>query len=166
MDFTLEALQAVHWPQVAAIYQDGIATKIATFQDEVPTWEQWDKGHSKACRIIAKRGDEVLGWAALTPVSDRCVYAGVANVSIYIGQPYKHQGVGKALMRELIRQSEEAGFWTLESKIIAENTASLALHAACGFRLVGTREKLGKMDTGIWHDVVLVERRSQIVGLD
>ena len=166
MDFTIEDMNANDWDQVAAIYREGIQTKIATFQEDVPGWEQWDRGHSRDCRIVARDGDTVLGWAALTPVSDRCVYAGVANVSIYIGQRYRQRGVGQALMTELIRRSEAAGYWTLESRIIQANTGSLALHEKCGFRTVGVREKLGKMDTGIWYDVVLVERRSTIVGMD
>ena len=166
MDFTMEDMNPADWEQVAAIYWEGIQTKIATFQEDVPPWEQWDRGHSRNCRLVARDGDTVLGWASLTPVSDRCVYAGVANVSIYVGQRHRHRGVGRALMTELIRCSEEAGFWTLESRIIRANAASLALHERCGFRTVGVRERLGKMDTGIWYDVVLVERRSSVTGMD
>lgn len=166
MNYTIEEMKASDWPQVAAIYWEGIQTKIATFQAELPSWEQWDKGHSPACRLVARQNETVLGWAALSPVSDRCVYRGVANVSIYIGGEHKQQGIGQALMLQLIKRSEEAGFWTLESRIIKENSASLALHAKCGFRLIGVREKLGKMDTGKWHDCVLMERRSPLVGID
>lgn len=166
MKYTLEEMKASDWPQVSTIYWEGIQTKIATFQAEIPRWEQWDKSQSPFCRIVAKAGDTVLGWAALSPVSDRCVYAGVADVSIYVGQQYQQQGVGQALMLELIRRSEEHGYWTLDSRIIKENSASQALHAKCGFRMIGVREKLGKMDNGIWHDVVMMEHRSQRVGIE
>ncbi len=165
MDYTIEAMKPEDWAQVAAVYWEGIQTKIATFQAEVPSWEQWDKSHCADCRLVARAGDTVLGWAALTPISSRCVYAGVADVSIYVGQNHKRQGIGQALLRELIRQSEAEGFWSLESRIIRENTGSQALHAKCGFRQIGFREKLGKMDNGKWHDVVLMERRSQTVGI-
>ena len=165
MEFTIEAMKPEDWAQVAIVYREGIQTKIATFQAEVPSWEQWDKSHCADCRLVAKVGETVLGWAALTPISSRCVYAGVADVSIYVGQHYKRQGVGHALLMELIRQSETEGFWSLESGIIEENTGSQALHAKCGFRQIGFREKLGKMDNGKWHNVVLMERRSQTVGI-
>jgi L-amino acid N-acyltransferase YncA len=165
MGYTIVAMKPSDWEQVGEIYMEGIQTKIATFQAELPTWQQWDKGHSSACRLVAKEGDTVLGWAALSPVSDRAVYAGVVNVSVYVGQSYRRIGVGEALMLELIRQSEEAGYWTLESRIIRDNVPSLKLHEKCGFRTVGVRERLGQMDTGRWHDVVLVERRSQTVGI-
>jgi L-amino acid N-acyltransferase YncA len=165
MSCTIVAMKPSDWEQVGMIYMEGIQTKIATFQAELPTWEQWNRGHSPTCRLVAKEGDTLLGWAALSPVSDRCVYAGVANVSIYVGQQARRMGVGQALMQEVIRQSEEAGYWTLESRIIRENVASLSLHAKCGFRTVGVREMLGQMDNGKWHDVVLVERRSQMIGI-
>lgn len=166
MYFKIEELDPSDWPQIAAIYLDGIQTKIATFQSEIPSWEQWDKSHSPLCRLTAKDGQTVLGWAALSPVSSRCVYSGVAEVSIYINQQYKHQGIGLALMTELVQRSEEAGFWMLQSSIIRENSASQALHAKCGFRIIGIREKIGKMDNGKWHDTVMMERRSTKVGID
>ena len=165
MDYRIVEMKPSDWDQVAAIYLEGIQTKLATFQAEIPAWEQWDKSHSQLCRLVALEGDTVLGWVALTPVSDRCVYAGVANVSIYVGQRYRQRGVGQALMAELIPRAEEAGFWTLESRIIRANSASLALHTKCGFRVVGVREKLGRMDNGKWHDVVIMERRSRKIGL-
>lgn len=164
MDFTIEAMKPSDWDEVAAIYLDGINTKIATFQDEVPAWEKWDASHLKVCRLVARANGRILGWAVLSPVSSRCVYAGVADVSIYVGTKYKGCGVGTALLNELIRQSEKEGFWTLQSGIIRENTASRALHTKCGFREVGIRERLGQMDNGKWHDVVIVERRSKTVG--
>ncbi|MEA4919453.1 MAG: N-acetyltransferase family protein [Clostridiaceae bacterium] len=166
MHFEIEELNPSDWPQMAAIYLDGIQTKLATFQTEIPTWEQWDKNHSPLCRLAAKNGETVLGWAALSPVSSRSVYSGVVEVSIYVGGQYKHQGVGLSLMTELIRKSEEAGFWTLQSSIIRENSASQALHAKCGFRTIGIREKIGRMDNGKWHDTVLMERRSKKTGID
>ena len=165
MEFIITDMKETDWPQVSAIYQEGINTKIATFQNAAPSWEDWNNGHCKTCRLVAKDGDAILGWAALSPVSSRCVYAGVAELSIYISNKYRGQKIGTVLMEELIKQSEEDGFWTLQSGIIKENIASLNLHKKCGFREIGFREKVGKMDTGKWHDVVLVERRSDIVGI-
>lgn len=164
MEYKVEAMIESDWPQVAEIYTEGIMTKISTFQNEAPSWEEWDKGHCESCRLVARAGDIILGWAALSPVSSRCVYAGVAEVSIYIHKQYRGQKVGTALLEKLIELSEENGFWTLQSGIIKENTSSLNLHRKCGFREIGYRERLGKMDNGKWHDVVLVERRSKVVG--
>jgi phosphinothricin acetyltransferase len=163
MDYKIEDMRASDWTQVADIYMDGINTKIATFQSTIPSWEEWNKGHCESCRLVARKGDIILGWAALSPYSSRCVYAGVAEVSIYIGEKYQGQKVGTTLLKKLIEVSEENGFWTLQSGIIKENISSLNLHKKCGFREVGYRERLGKMDNGKWHDVVLVERRSKIV---
>lgn len=164
MEFRIDEMKESDWSQAADIYMEGIKTKIATFQSEAPDWEDWDRGHCKVCRLIVRSGDRILGWAALSPVSGRCVYSGVAEVSIYIGKEYQGQKVGTKLLEELIRRSEENGFWTLQSGIIRENAASLNLHKKCGFREIGYRERLGKMDNGKWHDVVLVERRSKVVG--
>jgi len=166
MDYSIDVMKPTDWPQISAIYWEGIQTKISTFQAEIPSWEKWDRSHSQLCRMVAKAGEVILGWAALSPVSDRCVYAGVADVSIYVAEQFRHQGIGQALMMELVKRSEEHGFWTLDSRIIRENIASQALHTKCGFRMIGIREKLGKMDNGIWHDVVMMERRSQCVGID
>jgi phosphinothricin acetyltransferase len=163
MDYKVEEMSASDWTQVADIYMEGIMTKIATFQSTIPSWEEWNKGHYESCRLVARDGDTILGWAVLSPVSSRCVYAGVAEVSIYIGEKYQGQRVGITLLEKLIEISEENGFWTLQSGIIKENISSLNLHKKCGFREVGYRERLGKMDNGKWHDVVLVERRSKIV---
>jgi phosphinothricin acetyltransferase len=164
MDYEVEVMKASDWAQVAKIYTEGIKTKIATFQSAAPSWEEWNKGHCESSRLIARAGDIILGWAALSPVSSRCVYAGVAEVSIYIGKQYQGQKVGTVLLEKLIKLSEENGYWTLQSGIIKENTSSLNLHKKCGFREIGYRERLGKMDNGKWHDVVLVERRSKLVG--
>lgn len=164
MDYKVEMMKTSDWAQVAEIYMEGMKTKIATFLSEPPSWNEWNKGHCKSCRLAARAGDTILGWAALCPVSDRCVYAGVAEVSIYIGKQYQGQKVGTALLEKLIELSEENGYWTLQSEIIKENTFSLNLHKKCGFREIGYRERLGKMDDGKWHDVVLMERRSKLVG--
>jgi len=148
---------------VSSIYLSGIETGIATFQTGVPSWEEWNSSHLKSCRLVARLGDTVLGWAALSPTSSRCAYVGVAEVSIYIDEHHKKQGIGTALLDSLVKCSEEDGFWTLQSSIIKENSASLNLHKKCGFRELGIREKVAKMVNGKWHDVVLMERRSKLV---
>jgi len=159
-------LKGADWQQVKSIYEEGIATGNATFQTTAPTWEEWDDSHLKNSRIVAiDEQDQILGWAALTPVSGRCVYAGVAEVSVYVSPRMRGMGVGKALLEELIRQSEQNGFWTLTAGIFPENEASLRIHKQAGFKLLGIREKIGKMN-GQWRDTVLLERRSQIVGID
>jgi arsenate reductase len=131
------------YPQIATIYANGIATGEATFQTEAPDWESWDRAHLPHCRIAAVDNDGLAGWAALSPVSSRCVYAGVAEVSVYIAENYRGRGIGKILMQELIRQSEEQGIWTLQSGIFPENKASIRLHEKSGFRIIGYREKVG-----------------------
>jgi L-amino acid N-acyltransferase YncA len=151
------------WPSVKAIYAEGIATGNATFETEVPAWEEWDSRHLREARLAAAADGKVVGWAALTPVSSRCVYAGVAELSIYIASAMRGRGVGKALLGALIAESEARGFWTLQTGIFPENTASLALHRKFGFRILGRRERIGKMD-GRWRDVLLLERRSSAVG--
>lgn len=166
MEYKIEEMKSSDWEQVKNIYLEGIKTKIATFQTEAPTWEEWNSGHINSCRLVARSGDNVLGWAALSPTSGRCCYVGVVEVSIYIGEKYKGQGVGTALFEHLIKLSEESGFWTLYSSIIRQNSASIALHKKCGFREIGIREKIAKTNEGIWHDVVLMERRSKVVGID
>jgi L-amino acid N-acyltransferase YncA len=164
MDIVVESMKDGDWPAVAAIYQEGIDTGDATFETEMPTWEQFNGRHLRDCRLVARAGDALVGWAALSAVSSRCVYAGVAEVSVYVKAFARGQGVGKALLTEAVKESERAGFWTLQAGIFPENTASLALHKACGFRVVGYRERLGQMN-GIWRDVVLLERRSKVVGI-
>lgn len=166
MNYKIEEMTDADWEGVAKVYMEGINTGKATFQTDAPTWESWNSGHVNSCRLVARLGNKVLGWAALSPTSSRCVYKGVAEVSIYIGEEYRGQGIGKAILTSLIKLSEENGFWTLQSGIIRENSASLALHKNCGFREIGIREKVGKMGNGRWHDVVLVERRSKTVGID
>jgi L-amino acid N-acyltransferase YncA len=151
------------WLSVRAIYQEGIATGNATFEADAPGWEEWDSRHLRDARFVAEADGEVVGWAALSPVSSRCVYAGVAELSIYVAAAMRGQGVGKALMDALIRESEAKEFWTLQAGIFPENGASLALHRRFGFRTVGTRERIGKMGDR-WRDVVLMERRSAVAG--
>ena len=158
------AIKELHYPRIREIYELGIATGNATFQTEAPSWEEWNKKHLPSGRIVAVDESEVvMGWAALTPVSDRCVYAGVAEVSIYIHPDHQGKGLGRELMEELIRASEEAGLWTLQAGIFPDKKASLRLHDLVGFRKVGYREKIGKMKN-VWRDTVLLERRSQNVG--
>lgn len=164
MHVTIDAMQPSDWPQVEAIYRQGIATGRATFETETPPWEKWDAVHFTHSRFVARDGDHVLGWAALSPVSSRCVYAGVAEVSVYIAEDARGQGVGKALLGALVAASEQAGLWTLQAGIFSDNTASIALHEKHGFRVVGVRERLGQL-RGVWKDVVLMERRSKMVGV-
>jgi L-amino acid N-acyltransferase YncA len=161
---TIEAMRIEDWPSVRAIYLEGIATGNATFEQTAPEWERWDAGHLQAARIVARSGGRVCGWAALSAVSGRCVYAGVAEVSVYVAERARGRGVGRELMARLVADSEAAGLWTLQAGIFPENTASIALHEKAGFRIVGTRERLGQMN-GRWRDVVLLERRSRLAGL-
>jgi L-amino acid N-acyltransferase YncA len=164
MDFIIEKMKDEDWSAVKIIYQEGIATGNATFEAEAPDWEQWDKHHLRDCRLIAKSADEIIGWFALSPVSSRCVYKGVAEASLYVKSSARGKGVGKALLKAAIEESERLGFWTLQSGVFPENTASIAMQKACGFRQVGVREKIGYMN-GKWRDVVLMERRSKVVGI-
>jgi L-amino acid N-acyltransferase YncA len=152
-------MSADDWPAVRSIYLEGIATGNATFEKAAPDRERWDEGHLPTCRLVARAADEVVGWAALSPVSRRPVYAGVAEVSVYISERARGQGVGTALLARLVADSEREGIWTLQAGIFPENTASIELHQRAGFRVVGVREKLGSMD-GRWRDVVLMERRT------
>ncbi len=152
------------WSAVATIYKEGIATGNATFETTVPAWEDWNKSHATAPRLIAEEDKRVLGWAALTPVSDRCVYAGVGEVSVYVSAEARGKGVGKKLLQTLIDESEKNGLWTLQAGIFPENTASIKIHEACGFRIVGKRERIGKMNDR-WRDVLLLERRSHVTGV-
>ena len=161
----IKALGPEHWSEVAAIYREGIVTGEATFETDVPSFEQWDQAHLSVARLIAHREDTILGWAALSPVSRRRVYAGVAEVSVYVSAAARNSGVGRKLLNALIEQSEQNGIWTLQAGIFPENLASIALHQRCGFREVGRRERIGRMG-GIWRDTVLMERRSNRVGID
>ena len=148
------------WESVSRIYQDGMDTNIATFQATSPTWEEFDTAHTHNCRYVILHERAVIGWVALTPVSKRPVYAGVAEVSIYIDDAYKGKGIGHTLLTYLVEHSEKEGYWTLQSGIFCENLVSVKLHEKCGFRLVGRRERIGKDQFGVWHDLFLMERRS------
>jgi L-amino acid N-acyltransferase YncA len=150
------------WPVVASIYEQGIQTRNATFETAVPTWIEWDAAHLKDHRLVATSGNEVVGWAALAPVSSRCVYAGVAEDSVYVSEAARGTGVGRVLLTELIAGGEAAGIWTIQAGVFPENRASLRLHHACGFRTVGLHERIGKLD-GEWRDVLLLERRSLVI---
>jgi L-amino acid N-acyltransferase YncA len=163
-DFHIEAMRGDDWPAVRNIYSEGIATGNATFETETPEWTKWDQAHLQACRLVARDTQRVLGWAALSAVSGRRVYSGVAEVSVYVAAEARGRGVDKALLQSLIEQSELSGIWTLQAGIFPENVPSIALHKSCGFREVGLRQKLGQRG-GIWRDVVLLERRSSSVGL-
>jgi L-amino acid N-acyltransferase YncA len=154
----VEAMSPADWPAVRDIYAEGIATGQATFETSVPRWEEWDVAHLPSPRLVARRGSAIAGWAALSPVSDRCAYAGVAEDSVYVGAGFRGQGVGRALLTRLLETSDGAGLWTIQCGIFPENTASLALHHSCGFRVVGTRERIGVLQ-GRWRDVLLLERR-------
>jgi phosphinothricin acetyltransferase len=147
------------WPDVARIYAAGIETRNATFETELPSWEHWDAAHLGEHRFVAVEDGMVLGWVALSPYSDRCCYDGVADESVYVAPEAWGRGVGRALLERAIASSEAAGIWTLQAGIFPENAASLALHRRCGFRVVGTRERIGRID-GIWRDVLLLERRA------
>ena len=147
------------WPHVASIYAAGIATRNATFETEVPAWEDWDAAHLADHRFVAVEEGRVVGWVALTRYSDRGCYAGVTDLSVYVDPAAQGRGVGRSLLEHLMADAEAAGIWTLQAGIFPENEASLALHRRCGFRVVGTRERIGALD-GVWRDVVLLERRS------
>ena len=164
MDVIVDRMVAEDWDAVRAIYCEGIGTGNATFETAVPHWAKWDREHLPSCRLVARSGEQILGWAALSGVSGRCVYAGVAEVSVYVAVSAWGRGIGTRLLQALVTESERAGIWTLQAGIFPENETSIALHTACGFRVVGCRERLGKMD-GAWRDVILMERRSEVAGI-
>lgn len=159
----IRSMAADDWPSVKAIYQEGIDTGIATFETEVPKWDLWNEAHLGHSRLVAEQDGKIAGWATLSAVSDRCVYGGVAEVSVYVSASKQGKGIGTRLLNALIQHSEENGIWTLQAGIFAENKASIKLHQTCGFRIVGRREKLGCL-YGEWKDVMLLERRSDTAG--
>lgn len=161
---SIEPMIPGDWEEVSRIYREGIATGNATFETQVPTWEKWDAAHRPTPRLVARGAGEPLGWAALSPVSARAVYAGVAEVSVYVAAAARGRGVGRALLGELVSLSEQEGLWTLQAGIFPENEASISLHRRCGFRIVGVRKRLGRLG-GVWRDVMLLERRSDTVGI-
>ena len=165
MTLPVEKLLPEHWPEVRAIYEEGLATGDATFETEAPDWERWDASHLRACRLVALAAvGRIAGWAALSPVSARRVYAGVAEVSVYVGEGFRGRGLGRVLLEALVQASEAEGLWTLQASIFPENVASVALHKACGFREVGRRERIGQL-RGRWRDTILLERRSRTEGV-
>jgi len=161
----LKKMESYDWPAVKEIYLQGIATGLATFQTTAPSWEEWDQSHLKHSRFIAQINNQAVGWAALSSVSSRCVYAGVAEVSIYVHEAYRGRRVGAFLMEALVTSSEKQGLWTLQAGVFPENNASIRLHEKFGFRQMGVREKIGKQGD-IWRDTVILERRSKTVGID
>jgi phosphinothricin acetyltransferase len=164
MHIAIHPLSPADWPAVRAIYLEGIATGNATFEREAPEWEAWSAAHIPECRLVASIDGKIAGWAALSPVSSRCVYAGVAEVSVYVATVARGKGAGTALLAALIEASEARGIWTLQAGIFPENTASVALFTKAGFRVAGHRERIGRMD-GRWRDTLLLERRSAVVGI-
>jgi L-amino acid N-acyltransferase YncA len=155
----IRELREEDWPMVAAVYEDGIRTRNATFETAAPSWPEWDAAHLDQPRLACDESEEVVGWAALSPVSSRSCYRGVSDVSVYVAERARRRGAGRALLDELVRRSEHAGLWTLQAGVFPENEASLHLHETAGFRRVGVRERIGRLD-GVWRDVVLLERRS------
>ena len=155
----IAAMSAADWERVAAIYAQGIATGVATFETETPTWEEWNATHLSLGRIVARSDGDVVGWAALAPVSRRTCYRGVAEVSVYVASDARGQGVGTALMKRLADDATAGGIWTLQATVFPENDASLALHQRVGFRVVGRRQLIAQLG-GIWRDTLLLERRA------
>lgn len=164
MRATIREMAPGDWSAVAEIYREGIATGNATFEAVVPSHQAWDAAHRGDARLVAEMDGDAVGWAALSPVSSRPAYAGVAEVSVYVARRARGRGIGRVLLEALVETSERAGVWTLQAGVFPENQASIAIHRACGFREVGVRERLGRTSDGRWRDVVLLERRSDRVG--
>ena len=156
---TVRPMAVRDWPDVRAIYADGIASGDATFETAAPPWAEWDAGHLAAHRLVAVVDGVVCGWAALSPVSDRCVYEGVAEDSVYVATSARRRGVGRVLLEALLASADAGGLWTVQAGIFPENDVSVRLHRRCGFRVVGVRERLGCLN-GVWRDVLLLERRA------
>ena len=166
MKIRIRNIEQENWEEIARIYRLGIETGNATFETDIPTWKKWNIAHLQSCRLVAWQEKRIVGWAALSPVSDRCVYGGVAEVSVYVDTSYNGIGIGTKLLQELIKQSEKEGIWTLQSGIFPENKASIKIHKKLGFREIGFREKIGKMENGIWRDNIILERRSKTIGIN
>ncbi len=165
MSLRIESMKDSDWLEISRIYEEGIKTGNATFETSIPSQAEWDKNHLINPRLVARVDDDLLGWAALSPVSDRCVYGGVAEISVYVDINSGGKGIGFELLSELVLKSESEGIWTLQAGIFPENKASIALHKKCGFKILGIRNKLGKMN-GVWRDVVFMERRSKVIGIE
>ncbi len=163
-DILIAPLQCAHWNQVRAIYLEGLETNQASFETAAPDWPDWDAAHLPRCRLVCACGVDVLAWAALSAVSPRRVYRGVAEVSVYVAGPARGQGIGRRLLEGLILESEAHGIWTLQASIFPENAASIRLFERCGFRLLGRRERIAQHH-GTWRDTVIYERRSTTVGV-
>ena len=165
MSFSIEKMEPSDWGPVRAIYLEGIATGHATFETEAPAWDLWDAAHLSHTRLVARIGKTIVGWAALSPVSRRRAYGGVAEVSVYVTEARRGNGIGRALLEALVAESEANGIWTLQAAVFPENQATISLHRRCSFREVGRRERISKMN-GVWRDTILLERRSQHVGIE
>ncbi|MFC4024850.1 GNAT family N-acetyltransferase [Oceanobacillus longus] len=165
MEYKIDKMLDADWEQVRNIFIQGIETKNATFETEAPSWEEWNQGHIQECRLVVRDGEKVLGWAALSPISSRRAFTGIAELSIYFSLDSVGKGIGTKLIQTVIESSEAAGFWTLQSGIFPENISSIRLHEKAGFRMIGIRERMGKLDD-VWRDVAMMERRSEIVGID
>lgn len=169
MEYVIDYMKPEDWPHVRCLYLEGIGTGNATFEPDAPDWNQWDSAHVREHRLVVRAGDTILAWAAISPVSSRSAYAGVAELSLYVAAGQRGKGIGSALLEALIRSTEQAGLWTLQAGIFPENTPSLSLVKKHGFKEVGRREKIGKMTygslAGVWRDVIMVERRSAVAGI-
>ncbi len=164
-DYVVDQMGGKDWPQVRGIYLEGMATGQATFEAEAPIWEKWNSEHLPYGRLVARSGENIKGWCALSPVSGRCVYAGVAETSVYVGHHCRGEGVGSSLLEALLPIAESNGLWTLQAGVFPENVGSIRLHKKFGFREVGRRERIGRMK-GVWRDTLLLERRSKVAGTD
>ena len=162
---TVEAMTPADWPEVVAIYEEGMETGVGTFETAAPSWDDWDAGRLPHSRLVARDDGRVIGWAALSAVSKRACYSGVADLAIYVARSARGKGVGRSLLEALIASAEAHGIWTLQGVTMAGNSASIALQQRCGFRVIGRHERIAKRD-GRWHDTVMLERRSTIVGVD
>ena len=161
---TVEPMTPADWPEVVAIYKEGMETGVGTFETAAPSWDDWDAGRLPHSRLVARDDGRVIGWAALSAASKRACYSGVADVAIYVARLARGNGVGRTLLEALIASAEAHGIWTLQGVTMAGNSASIALQQRCGFRVIGRRERIAKRD-GRWHDTVMLERRSTIVGV-
>jgi phosphinothricin acetyltransferase len=165
MSLRIDPMLTTDWPAVRAIYLEGIATRQATFETQAPSWEAWDASHFPFARLVAREAETVVGWGALSPVSARKAYVGVAEVSVYVAESKRNAGLGRKLLEVLIDESEASGIWTLQAVMFPENSGSVALHRRCGFRDVGYREHIARLD-GAWRNTILLERRSPRIGFD